>query len=87
MSRNQITVTIIQYEATTSPRWRVRFVLKDLRGRTLKEEIGYGYWHPDSYRERAPAGTYPNWVIMEAGGAKEVYEQSEANDLLRIVKK
>jgi hypothetical protein len=49
--------------------------------------MGYGYWHPDSEREKTPAGTYPNWVVIEVNGMKDTYEQSEANDLLKIVKK
>lgn len=49
--------------------------------------MGQGYWHPDSEREKAPASTYPNWVIIEVNGIKDVYEQSEHNDLLRVVKK
>ncbi|MGO9243562.1 MAG: hypothetical protein ACLP0A_11440 [Verrucomicrobiia bacterium] len=53
----------------------------------IQEEIGCGYWHPDSEREKAPAGTFPNWVVIEVKGTKEVYEQSEPNDFLKIVKK
>jgi hypothetical protein len=53
----------------------------------IQEELGYGYWHPDSEREKAPAGIYPKWVIIEVKGTKEVYEQSEPNDFLKIVKK
>ena len=87
-TRDQVSITIITYEATTSPQYKERFVVRDKRtGRILQEVIGSGYWHPDSERQRVPAGTYPNWVIIEVNGTKEVYEQSEANDLLKIVKK
>jgi hypothetical protein len=66
----------------------VRFVVRDKRnGRIIQKAIGYGYWYPDSEREKAPAGTHPNWSIIEVNGTKEIYEQSEANDLLKIVKK
>ena len=87
VGRDQLSITITRYEATTTPKWKVRFVVRGARQGVLQEEIGYGYWHPDSKREKIPAGTYPNWVIIEVKGTKEVYEQSEANDLLRIVKK
>jgi hypothetical protein len=88
VSREQVSVAITVYEATTTPQWKERFVIRDRKsGRVLQEAMGYGYWHPDSEREKAPAGTYPNWVIVEVNGTKEVYEQSESHDLLRIVKK
>ena len=86
-SRDQINITITRYEATTTPKWKVRFLVQDKAGKTIRDEIAYGYWHPDSEREKAPAATYPNWVIIEANGTKEVYEQSGPNNLLRIVKK
>jgi len=87
-SRDQVSVTITRYEATTTPQWKERLVVRNkTSGRIIQEIIGTGYWHPDSEREKAPAGTYPNWVIIEVNGTKEVYEQSEANDLLKIVKK
>jgi len=90
MSRDQLNVDITVYEATTTPQWKVRFVVLNKRRwifRKVQEEIGDGYWHPDSLREKHPGGTYPNWVILEVNGTKEVYEQSEANDLLKIVKR
>jgi hypothetical protein len=90
VSRSQVSVTITRYEATTIPKWKVRFVVRNTRRwsfQKIQEEIGYGYWHPDSEREKTPAGTFPNWVIIEVKGTKEVYEQSESNDLLKIVKK
>jgi hypothetical protein len=87
-TRDEVSVTITTYEATTIPQWKERFVVRDKRsGRIIQEAIGSGYWHPDSEREKAPAGTYPNWVIIEVNGTKDIYEQSEANDLLKIVKK
>jgi len=89
-TRDQVSVAITIYEATTTPKWKVRFVIRDKRRwifSTIQEQRGEGYWHPDSEREKAPAGTYPNWVIIDVGGKKDVYEQSEANDLVRIVKK
>ena len=87
-TRDAVSVTITTYEATTTPQWKVRFVVRNkTSGRIIQEVIGSGYWHPDSEREKAPAGTYPNWVIIEVNGTKEVYEQSETNDLLKIVKK
>jgi hypothetical protein len=90
MSRDRLSVAITVYEATTTPQWKARFVVLDKRRwifRKVQEEIGYGYWHPDSLREKHPGGTYPNWMIIEVKGTNEVYESSEANDLLRIVKK
>jgi hypothetical protein len=88
VSREQVSVAITVYEATTSPQWKERFVIRDRKnGRVLQEAMGYANWHPDSEREKAPAGTYPNWVIAEVNGTQDVYEQSESNDLLRIVKK
>ena len=77
VSPNDITITLTEYEATTT-QWKVRFIIKEKKdGRVLREAIGYGYWHPDSEREKAPASTYPNWVIIDVNGAKDVYEQSE----------
>jgi hypothetical protein len=90
VSRAQVSVTIIEYEATTTPKWKVRFEVRNRRRwffQKIQEEIGYGYWHSDSEREKTPAGTFSNWVIIEVKGTKEVYEQSEPNDLLKIVKK
>jgi hypothetical protein len=90
VSRAQVSVTITRYEATTIPKWKVRFEVRNKRRwffQKIQEEIGYGYWHSDSEREKTPAGTFPNWVIIEVKGTKEVYEQSEPNDLLKIVKK
>ncbi|HWW00251.1 MAG TPA: hypothetical protein VNZ64_11190 [Candidatus Acidoferrum sp.] len=87
-TRDSVSVTITTYEATTSPQWKERFVVRDKStGRIIQEAMGVGYWHPDSDRHKAPAATYPNWVIIEVDGTKEVYEQSEGNDLLRIVKR
>jgi hypothetical protein len=91
-TRDQVNVRITIYEATTTPQWKVRFEIRDKRRcffKTIQEELGYGYWHPDSEREKAPAGTFPNWMIIEVKGTKEVYEQSEHDhrDLLKIVKK
>ena len=87
-TRDEVSVSITTYEATTTPQWKERFVVRNkTSGRIIQEVIGTGYWHPVSEREKAPAGTYPNWVIIEVNGTKEVYEQSEANDLLKIVKK
>ncbi len=87
-TRDRISVTITTYEATTAPKWKEKFEVQDKgSGRIIQEAIGYGYWHPDSEREKAPAGTYPNWVIVEINGTEEVYEQSEANNLLKIVKR
>lgn len=90
ITRDQVSVTITVYEATTTPRWKERFVIRDKRRwmfSTIEEQMGEGYWHPDSEREKAPAGTYPNWVIVEVKGTKDIYEHSEANDLVKIVKK
>jgi hypothetical protein len=88
--RDQVSITITRYEATDTSKWKVRFVVREKRrwfSQKIQEEIGYGYWHPDSAREKTPAGNYPNWIIIEIKGTKEVYEQSEPNDLLRIVTK
>jgi hypothetical protein len=93
MSRDQVSVTITEYaeyEATITPEWKMRFVIQDNRHwffNTIQEQMGIGYWHPDSLRQNPPGGTYPHWIIIEVNGTKEVYEQSEANDLLTIVKK
>jgi hypothetical protein len=90
VGRRDVNVDITIYEATTTLKRRIRFVVHDKRRwvfNTIQEATGYGYWHPDSEREKAPAGTYPNWEIVDVNGTKEVYEQSEANNLLRIVKK
>jgi hypothetical protein len=87
ISRDQISVTITEYEATTTERWKVRFVVRDSQGHTIQEAVGTGFWHPDSERERAPAATFPNWTIIETRGTKEVYEQSEFTNSLKIVNK
>ena len=89
-TRDQVGVKITIYEATTTLQWKVRFEIQDKRRwvfKTIQEDLGYGYWHPDSLRKNPPGGTYPNWIVIEAKGTKEVYESSEANDLLKIVKK
>jgi hypothetical protein len=87
-TRDGVNVTITAYEATTTPTWKEKFEVRDKRnGRIIQEAIGSGYWHPDSEHEKAPAGTYPNWVIIEVNGKKDVYEQSGLNDLLKIVRK
>jgi hypothetical protein len=89
-TRDQVSVKITIYEATTTLQWKVRFEIQDKRRwvfKTIQEDFGYGYWHPDSLRKSPPGGTYPNWIVIEAKGTKEVYESSEANDLLKIVKK
>jgi len=68
----------------------MRFVVRDKHRwffQKIQEEIGYGYWHPDSLRKNPPGGTYPNWIIIDVNGTNEVYESSEPNDLLGIVKK
>ena len=80
-------VRIYHYEATTSPKWKVKFVLEDNNGRTLLEKTGTGNWHPDSLAQGTPAMRRPNWVIIEVDGTRDVYEQSESNNLLIIVKK
>jgi hypothetical protein len=88
VTRDEVGVAITTYEATTTPQWKERFVVRNTKtGQIIQEAMGIGYWHPDSERDKAPAGTFPNWVIIEVNGTKEVYEQSEANDLLKIVAK
>jgi hypothetical protein len=90
MTRDQANVRITIYEATTSPQWKVRFEIRNKRRwffKTIQKDYGYGYWHPDSLRRSPPGGTFPNWIVIEVKGTKEVYESSEANDLLKIVKK
>jgi hypothetical protein len=87
-TRAEVSVAITSYEATTRGTWKEKIAVRDKRnGRIIQEDMGSGYWHPDSERDKAPAGTYPNWVIIEVNGTNDIYEQSEANDLLKIVKK
>jgi biotin synthase-related radical SAM superfamily protein len=88
IARSNVSVAITIYESTTTPQWKERFVMVDKRnGRVIQEAFGSGRWHPDSDREKSPAGTYPNWVIAEVNGTQDNYEQSGRDDLLRIVKK
>jgi hypothetical protein len=88
ITRDEVSVTITTYEATTTPSWKEKFKVRDKRnGRIIQQAMGTGYWHPDSEREKAPAATYPNWVIIEVNGQKDVYQQSGSNDFLKIVKK
>lgn len=87
MTRDQVSVTIIEYEPMFTSKSKEIFIVKDNRGKVIQKEVGYGYWHPDSARKKIPAATFPNWTIIEVNGTKEVYEQSEKNDLLKIVKK
>jgi hypothetical protein len=91
MTRDQVSVSITDYEETT-PGWKVRFVVRDKHRwmfNKIQEQMGHGYWHPDSLRQNPPGGSYPNWIIIAVKGTKEVYEQSEHDhrDLLKIVKK
>ena len=87
VSRDEVGVTITEYESTTTPQWKVRFVVRNKKtGRIIQQAIGSGYWHPDSEQQKAPAGTYPNWVVIEVEGTKDVYEQAQPNDLLGIIK-
>ena len=79
-------IAITDYEATTMSEWKVKFVIRDkATGQRLPDVMGIGYWHPDS--ERVPQPIYPNWIVIQVNGIKDVYQQSEANDLLKIVKK
>lgn len=87
MSRGQVNIEIVRYEATFTPKCKVRFVISDKQSHVLQEKLGYMWWHPDSEREDRPAGTLPSWSIIEVDGIKEVYEKSERNELLRIVEK
>jgi hypothetical protein len=75
ITRDEVSVTITSYESTTTPSWKEKFEVRDKRnGRIIQQAMGTGYWHPDSEREKAPAGTYPNWVIVEVNGKKDVYQ-------------
>jgi hypothetical protein len=90
MPRDQVSVAITIYEATATPSWNVRFVVLDKHRwifYKIQEQMGTGYWHPDSLQKNPPGGSFPNWMAIEVNGNKEIYEQSEANGLLRIVKK
>ncbi|HZM06313.1 MAG TPA: hypothetical protein VFC44_25210 [Candidatus Saccharimonadales bacterium] len=90
LRRDQVAVTITEYESTTSNVWKVRVTVRRKHHwifGVIQEHWGTVDWHPDSSRERTPAAEYPNWVVIKIGGTKEVYEQSEANNLLKIVKK
>jgi len=87
MSRDQVEVELVRYEPMFTPKCKVRFVVSDKQGRILQEQVGRMDWHPASLREKIPAGTYPNWTIVEVNGMEGVYEQSEPNELLRIVNK
>jgi hypothetical protein len=82
-----VRIKINRYEATAGKKWKVRVIVHTDAGRTLADKIGYSYWHSQSEKEARPAGTFPNWTIFEIEGTKDVYEQSEFNDLLKIVDK
>src|ERR1035437_4992802 len=59
-TRDEVRVTITRYEATTTPQWKVRFVVRNKRTWwMIQEAIGYGYWHPDSV-EKVTENIYPN---------------------------
>jgi hypothetical protein len=85
VTRDQVEVKITEYEATTSPKWKVRFQVRDRSGKILYDKIGLARWRSDSERKRAPAATYPNWIVIEVDNTKEDYEQSGPDDLLKIV--
>jgi hypothetical protein len=94
VSRDQVSVIITDYERTTGTSsnsgWDVRCEVRYKRwrlSRKIQTERGYGYWHPESLRKQTPGGTYPNWIVIEVKGIKEVYEHNAANDLLKIVMK
>jgi len=90
MNRSQVNIAITVYEATTTPKWKMRFVVRAKKGlifNTIQTETGYGYWHPDSLRNNPPGGNFPNWIIVEVKRTKEVYQQTGLNDLLKIVNK
>jgi hypothetical protein len=87
IKRPDIAVSITDYEATTAASWKVKISVKDkTTGRKIHEAMGIGYWHPDSAREKAPAAVYPHWFIIEVNGVSDIYEQSEHNNLLKIVR-
>ena len=90
--RDQLKIVIVMYDSTRDNPFggRARIIVKKkhwLVFTTVQEEVGSWRWHPDSEREKAPAATYPNWTIVEVDGTKQVYEQADLNDLLKIVDK
>lgn len=90
IDRDQVSVTIIIYEPTSGANTgKARFIVKKKHQfvNTIQEQIGSWRWHPDSLQQKAPANTYPNWIIIEVNGTNDVYEQSALNDLLRVVRK
>jgi len=80
MTRDQVRVEIILY---TDSKARIVFRKKHRwLFNKIQEQMGEEYWHPDSF-----GSTYPNWIIIEVNGTNDLYESSEPNNLLRIVKK
>jgi len=80
MTREQVKVEIILYSNS-----KARIVFRKSHRwlfNKIQEQMGEEYWHPDSF-----GSTYPNWIIIAVHSTNEIYEASEPNDLLRIVKK
>ena len=85
-ARSEVDVTMTLYTANSS-RWKVHFVFKSKSGKVFMKKNGEAFWHPDSARQPTPGSVFPNWIVVEVDNTLEVYEQSESNDLLKIVKK
>jgi hypothetical protein len=82
--REKLDVEIIIYETTTSPKGKVKVIISS-NGKTIEEAEGLWWFHPKSLNRKIPAAEPPSWGIIEINGIKEIFEQKEKNDILRIV--
>jgi len=81
--REKLDFKIIIYETTTSSRGKVKIIVSS-NGIIISEVEGLCWYHPKSFKKAVPAEP-PSWTIIEINETREVYEQSERNDILKIV--
>jgi hypothetical protein len=81
--REKLNVDITIYETTTSTDAKVKIIISS-NGKIIEKAQGIKRYHPESLKKEFPSEP-PSWKIFEINGTKEIYEQREKNNILRIV--
>ena len=86
LPRNNYTVEIIIYEEWSNRPGKIRIIIKDKDNRRIDKATGLSEWHPISLKRIENGNAFPpNWSIVRVRGTEEIYEQSELNNILKIV--
>jgi hypothetical protein len=86
LSRSNYNVEIIIYEEWSNRPGKIKFIIKELNNKVIDKATGLSEWHPITSKRIENGNAFPpNWSIVRVRGTEEIYEQSELNNILKIV--